>query len=124
MSQPVYTDAYLYKKKIYEEIENFREAIFDEILDKSGDMPAEWELVLDLDDNEEPDERICYYYFVNCSNRSLFWLHKFDVTPLLHGLTEVKTNRRISESEFPALLIISVKTLDHRTSIGELLLVS
>ena len=124
MPQPVYTDAYLYKKEIFEEIENFREAIFGQILDKAGDMPAEWELVLDLDDDEEPDERICYYYFVNCSNRSLFWLHKFDVTPLLHGLNEVTTNRRISKSEFPTLLIVSVSNLDRRTSVGELLLVS
>jgi len=124
LPQPVYTDAYLYKKEIFEEIENFREAIFGQILDKAGDMPAEWELVLDLDDDDEPDECICYYYFVNCSNRSLFWLHKFDVTPLLHGLNEVTTNRRISKSEFPTLLIVSVSNLDRRTSVGELLLVS
>ena len=108
LSQLVYTDAYLYKKDIFEEVEKFREAIFDEILDKASDMPAEWELVLDLGDDEEPDERVCYYYFVNCSNRSLFWLHKFDLTPLLCGLNEVKTKRRISESEFPASSIASI----------------
>jgi len=61
-------------------------------------MPAEWELVLDLGDDEDPDERVCYYYFVNCSNRSLFWLHKFDVTPFLDGLEVIKSKRRIRES--------------------------
>ena len=60
-------------------------------------MPTKWELVLDLVDEEGSDERVCYYYFINCSNRSLFWLHEFDVTPFLHGLTEVKSKRRIRE---------------------------
>jgi hypothetical protein len=71
-------------------------------------MPTEWELVLDLSDDEGPDERVCYYYFVNCSNRSLFWLHNFDVTPLLCGLTEVKSKRRIRESEFSTMPTDSV----------------
>lgn len=65
-------------------------------------MPDEWELVLDLDGCDGSDERICHYYFVNCSNRSMFWFHHFDVTPLLHGLADVKTKRRIRESEPPA----------------------
>lgn len=84
-SQPVYTDAYLYDKDIFEEVEKFQEAIFREIPNKANGMPAEWELVLDLDDGDL-HECICYYYFVNCSNRTLFWLHHFDVTPLLYGL--------------------------------------
>ena len=71
-------------------------------------MPAEWELVLDLADSGGLDEGVCYYYFVNCSNRSLFWLHKFNVTPLLHGLTEVKSRRRISESGFPAPPVVPI----------------
>ena len=107
-SQPVYTDAYLYKKEIFEEVERFREAIFDKIIDRAGDMPAQWELVLDLGDEEDPDERICHYYLVNCSNRSLFWLHEFDVTPFLCGLKEGKTKQRISESEFPASLVVFI----------------
>lgn len=62
-------------------------------------MPAEWELVLDLGDSDHPHESICYYYFINCSNRTLFWLHELDVRPLLNGLFDVKSNRRIRESE-------------------------
>lgn len=87
-------------------------------------MPDEWELVLDLDNCEESEERICYYYFVNCSNRSLFWFHRFDVTPLLCGLADVKTKRRIRESEPPASLVGSTNDPHYRTSIGKFLLVS
>ena len=71
-------------------------------------MPAQWELVLDLADDEDPNGRVCYYYFVNCSNRSLFWLHNFNVTPLLQGLTDVKSKRRISESGLPASLFVPI----------------
>ena len=109
--QPVYTDAYLYEKDIFEEVEKFREAIFGEILSKANDMPAEWELVLDLGDDEGLDERVCFYYFVNCSNRTLFWLHNFDVTQVLSGLNEIKSKRRISESESPTSLITSINNL-------------
>jgi hypothetical protein len=61
-------------------------------------MPAEWELVLDLSNGEYPHEIICCYYFVNPSNRTLFWLHAFDVSPLLNGLCDVKSKRRVRES--------------------------
>lgn len=71
-------------------------------------MPSQWELVLDLGDDEGPDEPVCYYYLVNCSNRSLFWLHKFDVTPLLCGLKEGNTKRRISKSKFTAPSVVSI----------------
>ena len=88
-------------------------------------MPDKWELVLELADNEGPDERVCYYYFVNCSNRSLFWLHEFDVAPFLHNLPQVepKSNQRIRKSESPHRLFPLV-TLDNRTGVGDLLLVS
>lgn len=65
-------------------------------------MPPQWELVLDLGDagDEDPHESMCYYYFVNHSNRTLFWLHQFDTEPLLNGLDEVTSKRRIREPEF------------------------
>ncbi|KAF9646877.1 hypothetical protein BDM02DRAFT_2865653 [Thelephora ganbajun] len=93
---PVYTDAYLYDKEILEEVKNFRDAIFGEI--QADRMPVEWELVLDLGDEQEPNERMCYYYFVNCANRTLFWLHQFDTKPLLSGLRRVKSMRRIQQA--------------------------
>jgi hypothetical protein len=64
-------------------------------------MPDEWELVLDLDVDEDSHERMCYYYFVNPSNRTLFWLEKFDVKWLLNGLHEFSSKRRIRESKYP-----------------------
>lgn len=70
-------------------------------------MPTKWELVLDLVDDENPDESACDYYFVNHSNRSLFWLHPFDMKPFLHNLPEVKhqSKRRMRESECSTPLI-------------------
>ena len=64
-------------------------------------MPDSWELVLDLRDEQGPERRVCHYYFVNCSNRTLFWLHNFNVAPLLNGLSQVKSTRRIRESKLP-----------------------
>lgn len=87
-------------------------------------MPAEWELVLDLDNDEGLHEGICYYYFVNCSNRTLFWLHTFNVRPLLNGLEDVNSKRRIRESESPTPVLTPLVTVDHRTSVGGMLLVS
>lgn len=66
---------------------------------KPSSMPDEWELVLDLG-NGGPHECSCFYYFVNCSNRTLFWLHPFDVRSILGGLFEIKSRLRIRESEF------------------------
>lgn len=83
---------------ICEEVDKFRDAILSKI--EVNLMPAEWELVLDLGDGEDPRELMCYYYFVNHSNRTLFWLHTFDVMPLLAGLDYVTSERRIRESEF------------------------
>lgn len=109
--KPIYTDAYLYDKDTLQEIEKFREAIFGGIHDRANDMPTEWELVLDPAEDEGPD--VCYYYFVNRSNRTLFWLHKFDMTSLLHNLPPVKpkSNRRIRESKFPTPLVVLVSNL-------------
>ncbi|KAF9646880.1 hypothetical protein BDM02DRAFT_3188425 [Thelephora ganbajun] len=93
---PVYTDAYLYNEEILGEVENFRDAIFSQI--KADRMPAEWELVLDLGDEQDPNKRVCCYYFVNHTNRTLFWLHQFDTTPLLSGLRRVKSKQRIQQA--------------------------
>ena len=122
--QPIYTDAYLYEAGVLDTIEKFRETIVGAIHENADRMPAEWELVLDPAEDESPEERVCYYYFVNCSNRTLFWLHEFDVTPLLYGLDEIKSTRRIRESIFPTHQLSPLVILDCRSGIGELLLVS
>ena len=86
-------------------------------------MPSEWELVLDLGD-EYPHEYLCYYYFVNRSNRTLFWLHEFDSKPILNGLGQIKSKRRIRKSEFLTSVVFRRVTVDPRTSTGGLVLVS
>ena len=79
-------DAHLYEKGILEEIEKFLETILGRIDNNADLMPAKLESVLDPadddDDEENHDGRACYYYFVSYSNRTLSWLHDFDVTPL------------------------------------------
>lgn len=99
-SQPIYTDAYLCDEEIRGEVENFRDAILGKV--EPERMPAGWELVLDLSDAEDPHESTCFYYFVNSSNRTLFWFHPLDLRPLLNGLFHVKSKRRIRKSKFLA----------------------
>lgn len=98
LSQPVFTDAYLYDVRSLEEIERFREDIF--AVAKTKALPPKWELVLDVEESKYANERICYYYFVNTANRSLFWLEDFNVTPLLWGLCHAKSMSRIRELGF------------------------
>jgi len=98
--QPVYTDAYLYAEGSLREIERFREDIFT-IIETKPLMPPRWELVLDVGESQQPNERICYYYFVNAENRSLFWLEDFDVTPILRGFGNAISMPHICKSGFP-----------------------
>ena len=98
--QPVYTDAYLYDEGSLRDIERFREDIFT-IIETKPLMPPKWELVLDMGESQQLNERICYYYFINAANRSLFWLEDFDVTPILRGFGKAISMPHICESGFP-----------------------
>ena len=89
------------------EIERFREGIFT-IIETKPLMPPKWELVLDVGEGQNPNERICHYYFVNAANRSLFWLEDFDVTPILQGFGNAKSMLHICELEFPSPYGISI----------------
>lgn len=95
LPQPIFTDAYLYDEKSMAEIERFREEIF--AMAETKPLPLEWELVLDVRECQDANERICHYYFVNPANRSLFWLEDFNVRPLLWGLCHGKSMSRIRE---------------------------
>lgn len=102
LPQPIFTDAYLYDEQSLEEIERFRKEIF--AMAENKPLPLEWELVLDVGEPQHFNERICYYYFVNSANRSLFWLEDFNVRPLLWGLCRGKSMSHIRElaSSFPS----------------------
>ena len=71
-------------------------------------MPPQWELVLDVGEERDPNERICYYYFVNPTNRSLFWLKDFDVTSILQGFGKAISMPHICELRFPPPSGISI----------------
>jgi len=95
LPQPVFTDAHLYDEQSLEEIERFREEIF--VIAETKPLPPKWELVLDVGECQDANEHVCYYYFVNPANRSLFWLEDFNVRPLLRGLCHGKSMSRIRE---------------------------
>jgi hypothetical protein len=86
-------------------------------------MPKEFELVLDLDIEEPPNRQVCNYYFVNAENCTLFWPENFNVKSLLHSLHEFTSLQHICESRIFELSFTSV-TVDCRTRVGKLLLVS
>ena len=90
LPQPVFTDTYLYDEQSLEEIFAIAE---------TKPLPPKWELVLDLGEYQDANEHVCYYYFVNPANRSLFWLEDFNVSPLLWGLCHGKSMSRIHEPE-------------------------
>jgi len=73
-----------------EEINNLKEI--------SPPLPEDWELVLELGEDDETDEPTCSYYFVRHSTRCLFWLHEFDLESVLMDLCGVTEHTHIRES--------------------------
>jgi hypothetical protein len=59
---------------------------------------GDWELALELGEDEETGEPICSYYFVCLSTRCLFWLHEFDLESALADLCGVTDLTHIRES--------------------------
>ena len=63
----------------------------NELKESCPPLPDDWELALELGNDDETGEPICSYYFVCLSTRCLFWLHEFDpesVIMNLRGVTE------------------------------------
>ena len=97
--KPIYTDTNMCNPDLLQKIEQYVEEI-NKLKDISPSIPADWELVLELGEDDETDESICSYYFVRHSTRCLFWLHDFDLESILgelRGVTE-KTHTRESTS--------------------------
>lgn len=93
---------------ICKDIEEYRDALLERMAEVKEHKPSKWELVLDLRDDEDSHGRVCHYYFINCLNRTLFWLHEFDVKPLLSGLINVKSMQHISEPRFFILVVVPI----------------
>ena len=58
----------------------------------------DWELALELGEDDETGEDICSYYFVCHSTRCLFWLQHFDPTRALGNLYDVTELTHIRET--------------------------
>jgi hypothetical protein len=99
VSQPIYTDAYLCDVNTLNEINRFLQAI-DQLASESEEMPLDWELVLELSNDEETEKRIWSYYFINHSDRALFWLHDIDARIILNGLPGVSSRAHIRMYNF------------------------
>lgn len=78
------------------------EEALEEIDKLRGSCPPlpedDWELALELGEDDKTGEPICLYYFVCPSTRSLFWLHDFDPESALAGLRGVTEWPHIRES--------------------------
>jgi len=70
----------------------------NELKKVSPNLPEDWELVLELGEDDETGEPICSYYFVCLSTRCLFWLHEFDLESVLESLRGVTEQTHIRES--------------------------
>ena len=91
-----------------EEINKLRENLRENLLP----LPMDWELALELGEDDETGEPICSYYFVCHTTRCLFWLHEFDLEYALGGLRGVTELPHIRESA-----LVSIKRL--QCSVGD-----
>jgi hypothetical protein len=95
--KPIYTDTNMCDPSLREEIERSVEDI-RKLRDISPQLPADWELALELGKDGETGEPICSYYFVRLSTRCLFWLHDFDLDSVLAEVCGVTEMSHIRES--------------------------
>ena len=69
-----------------------------DLVKNSPPLPVgDWELALELGEDEKTGEDICSYYFVHHATRCLFWLHHFDPEDALGGLRGVTELTHIRE---------------------------
>ena len=78
------------------EINRFLEAI-DLIIDRS-EMPADWELVLELARDGQTDRHVWAYYFVDHRTRALFWLHEHETDTIISDMRVVKSKAHICKT--------------------------
>ena len=96
--KPIYTDTNMCDPNLRHRIEEALEEI-NELRESCPPLPVgDWELALELGEDEETGEPICSYYFVCLSTRCLFWLHDFDPESALAGLRGVTEWSHIRKS--------------------------
>ena len=70
----------------------------NELRESCPPLPDDWELALELGDDNETGKPICSYYFVCHSTRCLFWLHEFNPEVALENLCGVTERTHVRES--------------------------
>ena len=90
---PAYTDTNMRDPDLRRRIQEALDGIKNLKENSPWALPADdWELALELGEDEETGEDICSYYFVRHSACCLFWLHSFDPKRALgdlRGVTEL-----------------------------------
>jgi hypothetical protein len=74
----------------------------NELKESCPPLPDDWELALELGEDNDTGEPICSYYFVRLSTRCLFWLHEFDPESAIGNLRGVSERTHIREPSSPS----------------------
>lgn len=84
----IYTEVYLYEAGYFEEVEQFVQYLEDSLRASGETLPSSnCELVIQIDWDDEDDEVLWSYYYVDHNSRCLFWLNDFEVDHLLYEVT-------------------------------------
>ncbi|VDC05706.1 unnamed protein product [Peniophora sp. CBMAI 1063] len=79
-SKRIWTNAYMYEQLYYQEVEDFvafLEDVQQSLMDSGIPFPVDYELVIEITKTEENEEELLWqYYYVDHANRSIFWLHR------------------------------------------------
>lgn len=88
----------MYDPDLRQKIEEALEEI-NELRESCPPLPVgDWELALELGEDSERGEPICWYYYVRPSVRCLFWLHEFNLESVLENLCGVTERTHVRES--------------------------
>jgi hypothetical protein len=96
--QRIFTDANLYKYKNVDIIARCADSVFDMAKAQEIDLTEDMELVLEIMDERRSRLRRCGYYFVDPSNRSIFWVHPFQAEAIFENVKGAKSPGHISRS--------------------------
>jgi len=94
----IYTDAHIYDPDVLAHIMTCLDQIIKFIKYSNIDL-SQNELVLDLQQTDGGQFQ-CGYYLMEDATRSVFWLEKFDASPLLAEVSGAEMPSHISTSHF------------------------
>ena len=94
--QNIFTDANLCDPLIFHEILRLVAAVDEEVALLNFQLPPDCDLVLELEETSEDGIWNWLYYFADHTNRVLFWLQEFDVSPHIESVKGAKDPAHIS----------------------------